>query len=91
MTMMTLGEADDMANSRNHPPQTLPVVGRDYQLAEPDEDVMQDRRERIEWYNLSPEQRFRLANQTWHQWNKLRTNSVNLAIQSLHNRFGRAQ
>ena len=80
-----------MAHENVRAPQSLPVVGRDYEVAEPHGDVMQDRRERVSWYNLPPEERFRLANEAWHRWNRLRGNSVKLAVQSLHNRFGRAE
>lgn len=80
-----------MADHNACSPRSLPVVGRDYRLAEPGPDVMQDERERVAWCNLPPEERFRLANETWHRWNELRGSSVKLALQSLRNRFGRAE
>ncbi|MBM4043678.1 MAG: hypothetical protein FJ279_01050 [Planctomycetes bacterium] len=73
------------------PPKLLPVVGRDFKLPDPPEGVLPEVRERFAWYNLSPEERYRLANETWHRWNKLRGHSVQLALQSLHRRFGRAE
>ena len=69
----------------------LPVVGRDYKLAEPGDDVLQDRRESVEWCNLPPEKRFQIANEAWHRWNEIRGRSVKLAVQSLHNRLGCAE
>ncbi|NCO39946.1 MAG: hypothetical protein COZ06_26085 [Armatimonadetes bacterium CG_4_10_14_3_um_filter_66_18] len=69
----------------------FPVVGRHFRIPEPQEPVMQDELERIAWWNLAPEERFRQAGQMWLRWNELRHRSEDLAIRSLRKRLGGAE
>jgi hypothetical protein len=69
----------------------FPVVGLHFRIPEPQEPVMQDERERIAWWNLTPQERFRQAGQMWLRWNELRHRSEDLAIRSLRKRFGGAE
>jgi len=74
-------------------PKRFPVPGRDFTIPQPEHPVMQDVRERIDWANLTPEDRFRQANlhRIWSEVSQAETHGPERIAASLRRRFDGAQ